>query len=336
MAGIALLLAALLLSAVGAEVRPATFWSNLGNFGSYFARLTMLDTGSGSGPTRRYWYWGLRRWSLQLGQTLLIAYVGTFTGAVLGVVGGVLASRTVTPSRPLRFIAIRVLEFDRTVPDLVFALIFVVAFGLGPLPGVLAITLHTAGTLGKLFAEVIENIDMRPVEGVQGAGGAWLSQIRFGVLPQVLSNLASYTLLRFEVNVRGAAVIGFVGAGGIGQELIVAIRKFYYSDVSAILLMLLACVMAIDFASEKLRHRLLAVGPGALSGAALRAELLARRATVEAKYGELLAGGRDGRSATLGVARPRLRPVSGPGWWCWTSRRSAYGRAWANSGPSAR
>ncbi len=243
---------------MGAEVRPATFWDNLGNFGSYFGRLTMLDTGARVWTDPAYWYWGLRRWSLQLGQTLLIAYVGTVTGAALGLVGGVLASRNITPSRALRFVAIRVLEFDRTVPDIVFALVFVVAFGLGPLPGVLAITLHTAGTLGKLFAEVIENIDMKPVEGVQGAGGTWLSQIRFGVLPQVLSNFASYTLLRFEVNVRGAAVIGFVGAGGIGQELIVAIRKFYYSDVSAILLMLLACVMVIDFASEKLRHRLMA------------------------------------------------------------------------------
>ena len=120
----------------------------------------------------------------------------------------------------------------------------------------LAITLHTAGTLGKLFAEVIENIDMKPVEGVIGTGGTWFAQVRFGVLPQVLSNFASYTLLRFEINVRGAAVIGFVGAGGIGQELITAIRQFHYSDVSAILLMLLVCVMLIDYASELLRSRL--------------------------------------------------------------------------------
>ena len=255
--GAVLMLAATALSAVGAEVRPSVFWANIGNLGSYFDRLTQLDTGARVWTDPAYWYWGLRRWSLQLGQTLLIAYVGTLTGAVLGLVGGVLASRNVTRSRTLRFAAIRVLEFDRTVPDIVFALIFVVAFGLGPLAGVLAITLHTAGTLGKLFAEVIENIDMKPVEGVQGAGGTWLSQIRFGVLPQVMSNLASYTLLRFEMNVRGAAVIGFVGAGGIGTELIVAIRKFYYSDVSAILLMLLACVVLIDFGSEKLRSRLM-------------------------------------------------------------------------------
>ncbi len=254
--GAVLMMVATGLAAIGAEVRPGTFWANIGNFGSYFNRLTQLDTGARVWTDPVYWYWGLRRWSLQLGQTLLIAYVGTATGAVLGLAGGVLASRNITPSPTLRFIAIRVLEFDRTVPDIVFALIFVVAFGLGPLAGVLAITLHTAGTLGKLFAEVIENIDMKPVEGVQGAGGTWLLQIRFGVLPQVIANFASYTLLRFEVNVRGAAVIGFVGAGGIGMELIVAIRKFYYSDVSAILLMLLACVMLIDFASERLRTRL--------------------------------------------------------------------------------
>ena len=256
--GIALMVVATVLSGFGAEVRLDTFWDKLGNFSSYFGRLTELDTGARVWTDPAYWFWGLRRWSLQLEQTLLIAYVGTATGSVLGVVGAVLASRNLSRSATVRFLAIRVLEFSRTVPDIVFALIFVVAFGLGPLPGALAITLHTTGTLGKLFAEVIENIDMKPVEGVQGTGGSWLSQIRFGVLPQVLSNFASYALLRFEVNVRGAAVIGFVGAGGIGQELIVAIRKFYYSDVSAILLMLLVCVMAIDFASEKLRHRMLA------------------------------------------------------------------------------
>jgi phosphonate transport system permease protein len=257
--GIVLLVLATVLSGAGAEVRLSTFWDNIGNFGSYFGRLAHLDTGDFVWTDPVYWYWGAHRWSIQLGQTLLIAYVGTVTGAVLGLIGGVLASRNITPSRTVRLIAVRIMEFDRTVPDIVFALIFVVAFGLGPLAGVLAIVLHTAGTLGKLFAEVIENIDMKPIEGIQGAGGTWLSQIRFGVLPQAMSNFASYTLLRFEINVRGAAVIGFVGAGGIGQELIVAIRKFYYSDVSAILLMLLVCVMLIDYVSERLRHRLLAM-----------------------------------------------------------------------------
>ena len=256
--GAALLLVAVALSCVGAEVRPLVFWDRLGNFGSYFERLTQLDTGHRVWTDPAYWFWGLRRWSLQLWQTLLIAYVGTATGTVLGMMGGVLASRNLVRSRALRFGVVRVLEVCRTVPDIVFALIFVVAFGIGPLPGVLAVALHTIGALGKLFAEVIENIDMGPVEGVAATGGSWFAQVRFGVLPQVLSNLASYALLRFEVNVRGATVIGFVGAGGIGEELITAIRKFYYSDVSAILLMLLACVMLIDAGSERLRHRLMA------------------------------------------------------------------------------
>ena len=100
---------------------------------------------------------------------------------------------------------------------------------------------------------------MKPVEGIAASGGSWISQVRFGAVPQVLSNFASYAILRFEINVRGAAVLGFVGAGGIGEELIVAIRKFFYSDVSAILVMIIVCVMVIDTVSEKLRHRLLAM-----------------------------------------------------------------------------
>ncbi len=255
----AAVLAATLLSAAGAEVRLDQFWNNIGHFGSYFDRLTYLDTGARVWTDPAYWFWGLRRWSQQLGQTLLIAYASTVVGAVLGLLGGVLASRNMGRPAIVRFVALRLLELMRTVPDIVFALIFVVAFGLGPLPGVLALLLHTAGTLGKLFAEIVESASPGPVEGVQAAGGTWFAQIRYGVLPQVVPGLLSYTLLRFEVNVRSATVIGFVGAGGIGQELIVAIRKFYYSDVSAILVMILVCVVAIDLLSERLRNRL--IGP---------------------------------------------------------------------------
>jgi phosphonate transport system permease protein len=158
---------------------------------------------------------------------------------------------------PLTLLTKRFLEFCRTVPEIVFALIFVIAFGLGPVPGVLAIAIHTMGALGKLFAEVVENIDMRPVEGAVATGGTWAEMIRFAVVPQVLSNFASYALLRFEINVRGAAIMGFVGAGGIGQDLIEAIRKFYYADVSALLLLIIATVMVIDLLTEQLRHRLI-------------------------------------------------------------------------------
>ena len=152
------------------------------------------------------------------------------------------------------------MEFCRTVPDIVFALIFVIAFGLGPMAGVLAIMIHSVGALGKLYSEIVENIDMKPVEGVRSTGASWLSCIRFAVVPQVAAGFASYTLLRFEINVRGASVMGFVGAGGIGQELVVAIRKFYYSDVSAILLMIIVTVFVIDIATGWARGRLFGKG----------------------------------------------------------------------------
>ena len=156
----------------------------------------------------------------------------------------------------MRWVVKRLLEFCRTVPDLVFALLFVGAFGLGPLAGVLAIGIHSFGTLGKLFVEAIENIDMNPVEGVRSVGGRFVDVVRFAALPQVLPNLASYSLLRFEINVRASSIVGFVGAGGIGQDLFVAIRKFYYTDVSAILLMIIVTVSIIDVFTERIRHRL--------------------------------------------------------------------------------
>jgi phosphonate transport system permease protein len=183
----------------------------------------------------------------------------SLTGVIGAFAAAAPASRNLMRRAWVRFAVRRSLEFCRTVPDIVFALIFVAAFGLGALPGILAIAIHTTGALGKLFTEVVENIDMAPVEGVASTGASWLSQVRFAVTPQVLSNLVSYALLRFEVNVRGATVIGFVGAGGIGQDLIVAIRKFYYSDVSAMLLMIIVTVMAIDMLSARLPHRLLAM-----------------------------------------------------------------------------
>jgi phosphonate transport system permease protein len=257
-----LLVLALAVACVGAEVNLPVFFDKLSNFTAYFNRLLTLDSGQRVWQSPTDWFWGLGRWLRLLGDTVLIAYVGTAIGALLGFCGGFLCSRNLVRSALLRMVVRRLLEFCRTVPDLVFALIFVVAFGLGALPGVLALAVHTTGALGKLFAEVIENIDMKPVEGVASSGGSWFAQVRFGVLPQVLSNFASYTLLRFEINVRAAAVIGFVGAGGIGEDLIVAIRKFFYSDVSAMLVLIIICVMLIDFGSERLRHRLLALESG--------------------------------------------------------------------------
>ena len=166
------------------------------------------------------------------------------------------ASRNLVKSGAVYWISRRVLEIARAVPDLVWALIFVFSFGLGPLSGVLAIALHTLGAQGKLFAEANENIDMRPVEGVRAAGGRWTDEIVYGVLPQVLPNFVSYTFWRLEINVRLATIIGFVGAGGIGVELYDAIALNYVADAGAILLMVAVTVFAIDTVSEHVRLRL--------------------------------------------------------------------------------
>ena len=254
--GAAVFLAALAIASVGAEVNLRTLFTYFGHFVSYFDRLLTLDSGSRVWTNIPEWLWGWKKWSLLLGETILISYVGTLSGAVLGFALNFLAAENTSPGPWLRFTIKRLMEFCRTVPGIVFALIFVIAFGLGPMAGVLAITLHSIGALGKQYAEMVENIDMKPVEGLRSTGASWIACMRFAVLPQVVAGFASYTLLRFEINVREASVMGFVGAGGIGVELITAIRKFYYSDVSAILLMIILTVFVIDIGTGWVRGRL--------------------------------------------------------------------------------
>ncbi|MCJ2014036.1 phosphonate ABC transporter, permease protein PhnE [Methylobacterium sp. J-076] len=250
------------LASYAAEVRPFVLAANIGKFTAYLREIMPVLRPSHLGTDLAEWYWALPRWLSLLGETLLMAYLGTLLGAVGGFVLCFVAAGNLVKSAALRFVAKRFLEVCRTVPEIVFALIFVIAFGLGPMVGVLALAIHTTGALGKLFSEVVENIDMKPVEGLTGTGASWVGTVRFAVLPQVLSNFASYALLRFEINVRGAGVMGFVGAGGIGQELLIAIRNFYYSDVSAILLMIVLTVFAIDFGTERLRHHLIGAEGG--------------------------------------------------------------------------
>ncbi len=241
-----------------AEIDLRLFFSNIHKFPNYIGRIFVLDSGPLAGHLVIYdiagWFWGLGKWLRLLGDTLLIAYVATVFGAVFGFLLSFLAAANLGVSPSIVFAVRRILEFCRTVPELVFALIFVMAFGLGPVAGVLAIIVHTAGALGKLFYEVLENIDQKPVEGLTASGASWTKTMRFAVLPQVLANFLSYALLRFEINVRGASIMGFVGAGGIGQDLMEAIRKFYYPDVSAILLLIVVTVSLIDFVTERLRH----------------------------------------------------------------------------------
>ena len=252
----AVFFAALVIAAIGAEVNLPTFFTYFGNFVSYFDRIFTLEDGHRVWTDIGEWFWGWHKWLKLLGETILISYVGTLTGAMLAFALNFLAAENTSPAPWLRFVVRRLLEFARTVPGIVFALIFVIAFGLGPMAGVLAIAIHSTGALGKLFSEIVENADMKPVEGVRSTGASWISCMRFAVLPQVSAGYASYALLRFEINVREASVMGFVGAGGIGQELVVAIRKFYYSDVSAILVTIIATVFVIDIVTGWLRGRL--------------------------------------------------------------------------------
>ena len=200
------------------------------------------------------WYWDIGKWMESLLNTLLMAYLATVLGTLIGGFLSFFAARNLARHYATYWVMRRVLEVARTVPDIVWALLFIIAFGIGPLAGVLAITVHTIGAQGKLFAEVNENVSPLPIDGIRAAGGTWFEEVRFGVLPQVLPNYMSYTFWRMELNVRSATIVGFVGAGGIGHELFTSIQLLYFSDAGAILLIVVATIMAIDILSEKFRH----------------------------------------------------------------------------------
>lgn len=248
---------ALLASAWVGEFNPIRLIEGLPRIHEYVAKtLPVLTLGNFWGDLSE-WFYGLPKWLRLLWETILIAYIATLLGTVGALALCFHAATNTRRGAVSYWITRRVFEVARTIPELVFALIFVFAFGIGPLAGILAIAIHSMGGSGKLFAEAVENIDMKPVDGAVASGATWTQSIRYAVLPQVMSNFASYALLRFEINVRGAAVMGFVGAGGIGQDLIEAIRKFYYSDVSALLLLIIVTVMIIDLITERIRHALL-------------------------------------------------------------------------------
>jgi phosphonate transport system permease protein len=202
----------------------------------------------------REWYWDIGNWLDSLLSTLLMAWLATVLGTVIGGLLSFFAARNLARHYLVYWVMRRVLEIARTVPDIVWALMFVIAFGIGPLAGILAITVHTIGAQGKLFAEVNENISSLPIDGVRAAGGTWYQEIRFAVLPQVMPNYLSYTFWRLELNVRSATIVGFVGAGGIGRDLFTAVQLLYFSDVGAILLIVVSTIMLIDVLSEMFRH----------------------------------------------------------------------------------
>jgi phosphonate transport system permease protein len=245
------------LSAWMAEVNPRNLFEGMPGAFDYLWRTIPVLRVDTFRADMAEWYWGLWRWLKLLFETILVAGLGTLIAFGIAYCSCFYASANLNPNAWGVWITRRVFEVWRAVPELVYALIFVFAFGLGALPGMLAIAVHSAGALGKLFAEINENVDIRSVEGVQSAGASWWQTMRYAVSPQVMPNFVSYALLRFEINVRSAAVLGFVGAGGIGEELLLAVRQFIYPEISAIVLLIVATVATIDIVCERLRSGLM-------------------------------------------------------------------------------
>lgn len=241
----------------GSRAERWVFGAGLPRLGEYISKTIPDLNWATLGSDIATWFGRWQVWAKLLLETVLIALMATVFGVAGGFILSFPAARNLAPNAWVLWLSRRYLEIARTVPELVFALIFVFCFGVGPMAGVLAIGLHTAGALGKLYSEVNENIDMRPLDGVKAAGGSWFDMIRYGAVPQVLPNVLSYTLLRFEINVRASSIIGYVGAGGLGQEFRTAMSYQEYTDLSALFIIILVTVTVIDRLSEMLRHRVI-------------------------------------------------------------------------------
>lgn len=191
-------------------------------------------------------------------ETLNIALAATLVGALVGGVLALLSTRGLARWPGLIGVIRRVLDTLRAFPEIVIALILIFILGGGPVPAMIAIALHTAGALGKLFSEVAENADLKPVEGLQSVGASWIQRMVLGVVPQVAPNWSSYALLRFEINIRASAILGFVGEGGIGHDLKLAMQwgQGRYDQVVAIFLVLFLTIVVVDQTSSYFRDKL--------------------------------------------------------------------------------
>ena len=189
-------------------------------------------------------------------ETIDIAIFGTLGGVVLAVPLAILAAVNVTPSRYLYYVARGVIGFARAVPDLVWALLFVTAVGLGPFPGALALSVHSIGMLGRLFAETIEHMDMAPIDALALTGARRMQIFTHGIIPSILPSLTGIALYRFDENIRSSLVLGFVGAGGIGFQLLSAMSLFQYRLVSLYLIVTFVLVIAAERFSALVRARL--------------------------------------------------------------------------------
>jgi phosphonate transport system permease protein len=198
------------------------------------------------------------QWQLYIEEILVtvqIALWGTFLAVVLAVPFSLLGARNVAPTwivQPVR----RLMDVFRAINELVIATLFLVAVGPGPFAGVMALTIHTAGVLGKLFSEAVEAIEAGPVEGVRATGASRIQEVVWGVIPQVLPLWTSFALYRFESNARSSTVLGIIGAGGIGALLMQNIRSFSYDRTAAIVILMVIAVVIIDNLSQAIRKRL--------------------------------------------------------------------------------
>ncbi len=224
----------------GAEIRPLALWRDAGNMLTLTADFFPPD------------FRDLAMYLREMAVTLQIALWGTILAVICAVPLGVLSSENVVPwwvNQPVR----RLMDACRAINEMVFAMLFVVAVGLGPFAGVLALWIHTTGVLAKLFSEAVEAIDPRPVEGIRSTGAGWTAEVCFGVLPQVFPLWISFALYRFESNVRSATVVGMVGAGGIGVLLWELIRGFQFRQTCAVLAIIVLAVVLFDLLSQRLR-----------------------------------------------------------------------------------
>ncbi|WP_156924550.1 phosphonate ABC transporter, permease protein PhnE [Burkholderia sp. WSM2230] len=186
-------------------------------------------------------------------ETIDLAIFGTVFGVLLAFPLALLAARNLTPSKPLYYAARAIIGITRAVPDLVWALLFVTAVGLGPFPGALALAVHSVGMLGRLFAEVMEDMDMGPVQALTLTGASRLQVFTHAVVPGVLPSLLGIGLFRFDENLRSSLVLGFVGAGGIGFQLLTAMNLFQYQTVAFLLIVTFALVACAERGSAYLR-----------------------------------------------------------------------------------
>lgn len=228
----------------GADMRPLDLLKDSANMVEYAASFFPPD---------------FREWRMYLQELLVtvqIALWGTVLAVVCAIPFGLLSSSNIVPVwvyQPVR----RLMDACRAINEMVFAMLFIVAVGLGPFAGVLALWVHTTGILAKLFSEAVEAIDPQPVEGIRATGAHALEEILYGVIPQVLPLWISYALYRFESNVRSASVVGMVGAGGIGVVLWEIIRGFQYAQTCAVMLSIVATVGLIDVVSARIRKALI-------------------------------------------------------------------------------